>query len=33
MENETDVIKHQMLETRTAMTEKIEALEQRCRLR
>lgn len=27
MENETDVIKQQMLETRTSMTEKIEALE------
>jgi len=29
MDNETEVIKHQMLETRTALTEKLEALEDR----
>lgn len=29
MDNETAVIKHQMLETRTALTEKLEALEER----
>jgi len=28
MDNETEVIKHQMLETRTALTEKLEALEE-----
>jgi ElaB/YqjD/DUF883 family membrane-anchored ribosome-binding protein len=29
MDHETEVIKHQMLETRTALTEKLEALEER----